>query len=155
MKAFKKSDMDITKKQMEEYNNATKCYLCTGEFTSDNKKVRDHCHVTGLFRGAAHDKCNLKLRLSHKIPVIFHNMRGYDCHHLMQKISLFKKSISIIPNNMEKYMSFSIGTFRKEWNKEEKKMVDKERFNLKFIDSFQFMSSSLSQLVDDLSKSGN
>src|SRR5207248_5486259 len=83
-----------------------------------------------------------------------HNLRGYDSHHLMQKIGQFNKNIRVIPNNMEKYMSFSVGTVRKEYDKETRMMVDKERFNLRFIDSFQFMSSGLSQLVDDLKKSG-
>ena len=154
MKRFRKTDIIMTKNQIQEYNEAKICYVCNVDFTDDNKKVRDHCHVTGKYRGAAHDKCNLQLKLSHTIPVIFHNLRGYDSHHLMQKLGQFKKNIRVIPNNMEKYMSFSIGTIRKEWDKKSKKMVDKERFNLRFIDSFQFMNSGLSQLVNDLKESG-
>jgi hypothetical protein len=154
MKTFKKTGIIMSPTQKQEYKNAKTCYICDGEYAPDNIKVRDHCHVTGMYRGAAHDKCNLKLKISHTIPVIFHNLRGYDSHHLMQKIGQFNKNIKVIPNNMEKYMSFSIGTLREEWDKKEKKMVEKERFNLRFIDSYQFMNSSLSQLVDDLKKSG-
>jgi hypothetical protein len=154
MKKFKKSDIIMTKTQYEEYNLAKACYVCQGLFTEDNKKVRDHCHVSGAYRGAAHDKCNLKLRLSPEIPIIFHNLKGYDTHHLMLKIGELNKNINIVPNNMEKYISFSIGTVRKEWDSKSKKMVDKERFNLRFIDSFSFLNESLSQLVDNLKESG-
>ena len=47
----------------------------------DTDKVRDHCHVTGKFRGAAHDNCNKKLRIPRKLPIIFHNLQGYDGHN--------------------------------------------------------------------------
>ena len=62
------------------------------------------------YRGAACNKCNLSLKLSHKIPVIFHNLKGYDSHLLMQEIGKFKRDLNVIPNNMEKYLSFSVGT---------------------------------------------
>ena len=90
--------------------------------------------VTGNYRGSAHTDCNLSYRLTNKIYVIFHNLRGYDSHLIMQKIGKFLKDINVIPNNMEKHMAF---------------MIDK---NLIFIDSFQFMKKSLSGLADDLSK---
>src|SRR5207244_2112674 len=102
---------------------------------------------------AACNKCNLELSLSNRIPVIFHNLKGYDSHHLMKAIGQFNKKITVIPNNMEKYVSFSIATERKEWDKKSKKLVTRIRSNLTFIDSFQFMSSSLSELVDNLKKS--
>src|SRR6266536_1392957 len=89
MKTFKKTDMIMTLAQRDEYNLATKCYLCDDIFTKDNKKVRDHCHVSGKYRGAAHEKCNLQLKLSPEIPVIFHNLKGYDTHHLMLKLGEF------------------------------------------------------------------
>jgi len=154
MKTFKKTDMIMTLPQRDEYNLATNCYVCDGAFTEDNRKVRDHCHVSGKYRGAAHDKCNLQLKLSSEIPVIFHNLKGYDTHHLMLKLGEFHKNIKVVPNNMEKYISFSIGTTRKEWDDKLHTMVDKERFNLKFIDSFGFMPSSLSKLVENLKSSG-
>ena len=86
-------------------------------------RVRDHCHITGKLRGSAHQECNLKLRIKPenlKIPVIFHNLRGYDSHFIIQQIGEIankhgytnKKgekqdlSINAIPNNMEKYMAF-------------------------------------------------
>ena len=112
-------------------------------------RVRDHCHITGTYRGSAHQDCNLKLRLNPeeiKIPVIFHNLRGYDSHFIMQQIGEITKkhtyknnkgeekqmNINAIPNNMEKYMAFMLGN------------------HLTFLDSFQFMSSSLDKLVSNL-----
>ncbi|CAB4007321.1 Retrovirus-related Pol poly from transposon [Paramuricea clavata] len=97
-------------------------------------KVRDHCHFTSKYRGAAHNKCNLNHRLSWKIPVVFHNLRGYDSHLRMQKIGNFGLEVNVIPNNMEKYISFSFGQ------------------NLVFIDSIQFMTSSLESLASFLPK---
>ena len=93
--------------------------------------VRDHCHITGKYRGAAHNECNLRLRINPKtmtIPVVFHNLRGYDSHLIMQAISQTDGKITCIPNNTEKYISFSLG-------------------QLRFIDSVQFLLSSLDNLV--------
>ena len=95
--------------------------------------MRDHCHVTGKYRGSAHTDCNLSYRLTNKIYVIFHNLRGYDLHLIMQEIGKFKKDINVIPKNMAKYMAFMIG-------------------NLIFTGSFQFMNKSLSDLADNLPK---
>ena len=130
------------------------CYICKGEFTKENKKVRDHCHVTSKYRGAACNNFNLKLKLSHKIPVIFHNLKGYDSHLLMQEIGKFKRDLNVIPNNMEKYLSFSVGTKKLHYDSKKKKEVVKLEHNLTFIDSFQFMSSSLDQLVKNLKGEG-
>ena len=126
-----------------------KCHICEEIYKDKDVRVRDHCHITGKYRGSAHQDCNLKLRIKPeeiKIPVIFHNLRGYDSHFIMQEIGEIAKkhtyknkkgedtqmSINVIPNNMEKYMSFMLGN------------------HIKFIDSFQFMSSSLDKLVSNL-----
>ena len=127
------------------------CHICGEKYDEKDVRVRDHCHITGKFRGSAHQECNLKLRIKPenlKIPVIFHNLRGYDSHFIMQQIGEIAKkhaytnekgekqdlNINAIPNNMEKYMAFMLGN------------------NLTFIDSFQFMSSSLDKLVSNLPK---
>ncbi len=155
MQEFKRPDIKWkNSSQKEEYKKATSCYICKESFTAENKKVRDHNHVSGYYRGPACNRCNLELTISNKIPIIFHNLKGYDSHHIIKAVGNFSKKISVIPLNMEKYVSFSIGTERNEWDKKVKKTVTKTRNNLTFIDSFQFMSSSLSQLVDDLKKSG-
>ena len=93
--------------------------------------VKDHCHTTGKYRGAAHNSCNLKLRIKPKtdqIPVVFHNLRVYDAHHLMQAMSQLQREVKCVANNMEKYITFSVG-------------------GLRFIDSLNFLQSSLDSLV--------
>ena len=107
------------------------CHICEKPFACAADSVRYHCHITGKYRGAAHNACNLKLRLNPKttaIPVVFHNLRGYDSHLLMQVMSRVKGMVSCIPNNTEKYISFSLG-------------------QLRFIDSAQFLLASLDKLV--------
>ena len=77
--------------------------------------VRDHDHMTGKYRGAAHKECNFKLKLNVKtmpIPVIFHNLKGYDGHLLMQAMARVQGEIKCIPTNTEKYISFSLGNLR-------------------------------------------
>ena len=98
--------------------------------------VRDHDHMTGKYRGAAHNDCNFKLKLNPKtapIPVIFHNLEGYDGHLLMQAMARVQGEIKCIPTNTEKYVSFSLG-------------------NLRFIDSMNFLLSSLDKLVKGIDK---
>ena len=126
--------MIISKKEQNDFKNAKSCHICNKKYNNEDVPVRDHCHVRGKYRGSAHTDCNLSYRLTNKIYVIFHNLRGYDSHLIMQGIGKFNKYINVIPNNMEKYMAFII-------NK-----------NLIFIDSFQFMNKSLSDLAEDLPK---
>ncbi|CAB4009241.1 Gastrula zinc finger [Paramuricea clavata] len=123
--------MVITPEQEAEFWMTRNCSICGNDLGDD--RVRDHDHVTGLFRGAAHNMCNLKYRITWNVPVVFHNLRGYDSHLIMQEIGKFKMNINVVPNNMEKYISFSLGK------------------SLVFIDSIQFMASSLEALVNNLS----
>ena len=93
----------ITSKDYKDYNAAVACHICEEYLNGD--KVLDHDHITGLYRGAAHNACNLKLRINRhtlKIPVVFHNLRGYDSHLLMQAIGKVSGNITCIPNNTEK-----------------------------------------------------
>ena len=107
--------------------------ICEKLIDNDDEKVRDHCHVTGKFRRPAHWSCNINLHLTKKVPIIFHNLRGYDSHLVFCELNNFDVKISVIPNGLEKYMAFFL-------NK-----------NLVFIDSMQFMNSSLDKLVKNLS----
>ena len=68
----------MTSEDEEIYNNSHTCWICKQELNMD--KGRDYCHVTGRFRGAAHNKCNNNLKLPRKLPIIFHNLQGYDSH---------------------------------------------------------------------------
>ena len=139
-------DLEMTDEDKESFQRAKECHICKKPYNKSDKRVRDHCHATGKYRGSAHESCNLNFSFTNKIPVVFHNLKGYDSHFIMQEIgNIVKKkayvdkegkkhemSINVIPCNMEKYLAFMLGQ------------------NLVFIDSFQFMSSSLSNLVNNL-----
>ena len=75
----------MTSQDEEIYNNSHICWICKQELNTD--KVGDHCHMTGKFRGAAHNKCNINLRLPEKLPIIFHNLQGYDRHILFKELN--------------------------------------------------------------------
>ena len=82
------------------FEQSEKCWLCEEKFKdSKNRKVRDHCHLTGKFRGAAHNNCNLKYRLPKFIPVIFHNLSGYDAHLFVKSLAVTDGEVTCIPNN--------------------------------------------------------
>jgi hypothetical protein len=130
--------MKLTAEDNDRFKRATRCHICNNKFSKNEtcQKVRDHDHRTGLFRGAAHAKCNINYFNNRYLPVVFHNLRGYDSHFIIRKAheinnKLGNKRIDAIPNSYEKFMSFSIG-------------------DIKFIDSFQFMASSLEKLVENL-----
>ena len=155
--------LNMTGENEIDFQNSTKCHICARKFNEDKpskQKVRDHCHITGQYRGAAHRDCNLKWSISSdklKIPAIFHNLKGYDCHFIMQKlgklindrvvydVTEFKDpdgqvheskssiNIGVIASNFEKYMGFRLCN------------------HLTFIDSFSFMSQSLDRLSSNLS----
>ena len=149
MKKHFNKPLKMTKEDEKDFQKAIKCHICNQQYTTEDIRVRDHCHITGKFRGSTHQDCNLKLQIKPetiKILVIFHNLRGYDSHFIMQEIGKIAKehtytnkkgekvemNINCIPNNMEKYMAFMLGN------------------HLVFLDSFQFMSSSLDNLVKNL-----
>ena len=85
------------------------CHICEQLINNEDEKVRDYCHVTGKFRGAAHCSCNMNYQSTTKIPVIFHNLRGYDSHLIFSDLNQFDVKISVIPNGLEKYMAFFLG----------------------------------------------
>ena len=151
MKTCFNKPLKITKDDEDKFKKAKGCHICDKGYNEKDIRVRDHCHITGEYRGSAHQECNLLLRVDPdkiKIPVIFHNLRGYDSHFIMQEIGAIVKThtyknkkgeekqmnINAIPNNMEKYMAFMLGN------------------HLVFLDSFQFMSSGLDKLVSNLPK---
>ena len=88
----------------EEFQSSNTFWIC--EKLIEDEKVRDHCHITGKFRGAAHWSCNINLQLTKKVPVIFHNLRGYDSHLIFDELNKFDVKIDVILNRLEKYMAF-------------------------------------------------
>ena len=126
----------FSKKDLLDIKNATHCHIC--EKVLKDERHTDHCHITGAYRGMTHPGCNLKYNYKgFKLPIIMHNLKGYDSHFLMQYAGQMtnKKGeslkYSVIPTTMEKYLSFTIE-------------------NCVFLDSAQFMADSLENLVDAL-----
>lgn len=146
-----KKPMDVLSKEEEEmFENSTFCHICKKNFKNDQTdiRVRDHCHISGCYRGAAHQKCNLDYQIVRNIPVIMHNLSGYDSHLLIKKLATSKRmpgEVNIIPHNSEKYLSF-IKIMRGAGFNDRAKKYGRE-IKLKFIDSLQFMSASLDHLA--------
>ena len=101
-------NLSMSTKEEEKFQLSNNCWICDKLFNVGDDKVRNHCHITGKYRGAAHWSCNVNLKLSKNIPVIFHNLRGYDIHLIIKEISKFDVKVSVIPNGLEKYMAFTI-----------------------------------------------
>ena len=93
----------MTNEDEEIYNNSQICWIFKEELNAD--KVRDHCYVTGKFRGAAHNKCNLKLRIPRKLPIFFHNLQGYYEHIIFKELNNFDVDISVIPKGIDEHYS--------------------------------------------------
>ena len=88
------------------FQQSNSCWISKKLIDNNDEKVRDHCHVTGKFRGAAHCNCNINLHFTKKVPGIFHNLRGCDSHLIFNEISKFDVKTGVIPNGLEKYMPF-------------------------------------------------
>ena len=147
--------MIFTNKDVEVFEKAKCCWLCGGAFEMGDEKVRDHCHYTGKFRGAAHNICNLRFRRPKFTPVVFHNLANYDAHLFVRNLGVSEGDINCIPNNTEKYINFTKSIeVDKFFNEKENKDVVVKR-ELRFIDSFKFMASSLAKLVNNLVKKGD
>ena len=145
--------MIFTKEDEKQFNMASDCWICGEELGND--RVRDHCHYTGCYRGAAHNSCNLKYRKPESVPVFFHNLTGYDSHLFIKKLgsSNEKENIKCIPNNEEKYITFTKTIITGQYTN--KKGEEKNKtFDIVFKDSLKFMSSSLGVLVNNLPKNG-
>ena len=140
--------MIFSPKDKDNFEKARVCWICQKEF-GESKKQRDHCHFTGKYRGAAHVKCNLQFKKPKFTPVIFHNLSGYDAHLFVKNLGRTEGNIKCIPNNEEKYISFSkeivVGEYK---NKKGEKVEVKHE--IRFLDSFKFMASSLESLVGNL-----
>ena len=111
------------------FQQSNNCWICKQIIDNEDEKVRDDCLITGKFRGSAHWDCNINFQLTKKIPVIFHNLKG---HLVFSELHNFNLKVDVIPNGLEKYMAFFLGR------------------DLVFIDSMQFMNSSLDKLVKNL-----
>ena len=135
----KKKIIPLTKEEKINYNDQQTCYICKKEFDKSDKKhhkVRDHCHYTGKYRGVTHNICNLRYKVSKEVPVVFHNGSTYDL------VKEFEGNFDCLGKKTEKYITFSVPLKKKIENKNLE-----ITYNIKFSDSFRFMSSSLSKIV--------
>ena len=101
---------NVVKKNMSleeegQFEKAEICWICNKLIKND--KLRDHFHITGKCRGPAHWKCNINMKISKKLSIIFHNLRGYDSQLIIKELNKFKCNINVIPNGLEKFMRFS------------------------------------------------
>ena len=140
--------LSLTGKEQKSFEEATICHICSKKLEKD--KVRDHCHFTGKYRGAAHNKCNLECRKPKVLPVIFHNLQGYDAHLFIKQLAKLEGKLDCIPSTEEKYISFSkhikLGEFKDVGGN-----VFPVTFEIRFLDSFKFIQTSLANLVSNLS----
>ena len=113
-------------------NNSNICWKCKEELNTD--KVKDHCHISGKFRGPAHNKCNINLRLPKKLPIIFHNLQGYNGHLRFKELNNFNVDIEVIPKTIDNYRNINNRTNR----------------NITFTDSLQLYKGSLDTLASNL-----
>ena len=150
----------LTKKEEKKHNKQKVCHICRKGFSTDDSdkkyhKVKDHCHYTGKYRGAAHDICNLRYKTPKEIPIVFHNGFTYDYHWIIKElVNKFEGKFECLGENTEKYITFSV-PIKKEIKKKDKDgndKITKISYKIKFIDSFRFMSTSLSDLVDNSSE---
>ena len=123
---------------LHQYYRTKSCYLCKGSFSTTNYKVKDHDHFTGAFLGAACNKCNLSRRIRKPaLPVVFHNLRGYDMHHIIKyAVGKFPHwDLQVIAQSSEKFQALIVHT---------------KNCSIKFIDSLQFLHSSIANLSNML-----
>ena len=132
MKDLFNKNLILTEKEEYLFQQSNNCWICKKLIDNEDEKVRDHCHITGKFRGAAHCDCNINFQLTKKNPVI-HNLKGYYIHLIFSELHKFNLKVDVIPNGLEKYMAFFLGR------------------DLILIDSMQFVNSSLDKLVKNLS----
>ena len=135
----------------KEFYLTKNCFICEKVL---NTKVKDHCHLTGKFRGAAHYLCNLNYQVPKFIPVIFHNLQGYDSHLFIKNLASSKGKINCIAQNEEKYISFSKEIVVDKFINKKGKEVEIKR-EIRFLDSFKFMASGLAGLANNLTSFPN
>ena len=132
MRDYFNKNLIMSMEEEEMFQKSNACWICGKLFDLIDEKVRNHCHISGKFRGAAHFSCNANFKISKRVSVVFHNLKGCDGHLIMKELSNFDVVTDVIPNGLEKYMAFIVNR------------------NLVFIDSMQFMNCSLDTLVGNL-----
>ena len=171
----KERPLEMTKEDRERHRAADLCWVCDESFEDYQPgdthclwKVQDHDHITGEYRGAAHSKCNLLLRINAyhtPIPVFFHNLKNYDAHHLMSAVGRTeeKKTIMTDKDGVPILKKDKDGKETNEpWTVTDgklsgicqnmEKLISFSWGQFRFVDSYAFLSSSLGQLVANTPK---
>lgn len=147
---FEKMEWGPVQKAM--FQQQTHCHICQKEIKG--RKVRDHCHITGKFRGAAHDECNKKYYPRKEVPVLFHNLAKYDAHLFIQELAKIEtgRNIEIIPHTDENYITFT-KTVPLRRASDHPKANNKQQFlKIRFKDSLKFLAGSLESHAANLDK---
>lgn len=138
---------ELTKEETNNYYKSKQCFICRKPFAETDVRVRDHDHFTGAYRGVAHSQCNLNYSDSSIVPIIFHNLSGYDAHFIIIELArAFQGKIDCLPLTKESYISFT------------KHVIDvgcgdkKGYIKFRFLDSFKFLNSSIDKLSSYLTK---
>ena len=146
--------IELTDALKKEHKATEKCHFCLKEFNDpQKKKVRSQCHCIGLYQEAAHNDCNLKCRIPDQIPILFHNLSGYDAHLFIKELgrSFNKNNTGVIAENKEKYINFNVKINIKLAGVSNKDGIEvRKNIQLRFIDSCRFMASSLDKLASNL-----
>ncbi|CAH3144143.1 unnamed protein product [Porites evermanni] len=140
--------LKLTPAEQDSFNKVEICHICKKELLDD--KVRDHCHFTGKYRGAAHNSCNLQCRKPMILPVVFHNLKGYDSHLFIKQLSLLPGELNCIPSTEEKYISFSKNIKVDDYISRRTGETVSMNFGIRFIDSFKFLRTTLANLIGNL-----
>lgn len=134
--------MEYTADDAKRFREADQCHICGRKYTLADKRVRDHSHMTGKYRGSAHQACNLRYTETRTVPVVFHNLSHYDAHFIIKELATkYNGPLTAIPLNEELYISFT-KVFPNNQTNDFWKMI-----KFKFIDSFRFMPHSLDFLA--------
>ncbi|XP_077263128.1 uncharacterized protein LOC143897994 [Temnothorax americanus] len=140
--------VELTEDEKRKFRLATRCHVCGKSFQPEDKRVRDHCHLTGRYRSPAHSRCNLNYRNVYVIPVFFHNLSGYDAHFVVEKIANeFEGKVDLLPLTKESYISFSKTVKKTQTDGEWDRYV-----KLRFVDSYKFLAASIETLASYLNK---
>lgn len=138
---------------------ATKCHICGGDYVDGDVRTRDHDHWSGAYRGSAHSRCNLSLRVTKRLPVFFHGLRNYDGHLILKALASqnFVSDIAVIPLNMHNYISFSLKVQLQRTTDENGEPIQlpgdpqgEPSMEIAFLDTCSFLGGSLANVATTL-----
>lgn len=134
---FQVQPLPLTNENQLQIETATNCFICENILNSEKHIYHDW--QTGVYRGVAHEACSAKFRPPRFVPVVLHNLSNYDAHFIVQALNFVEGDIEVIPQNKEKYISFS-----------KVLTINNQQVHLRFIDSLKFLNCSLQSLANNL-----